>query len=62
MHALAHLKEAGHNKAFYRLCTHVEPDCRQLGFDLRPCLAQRDVVQRRGGGRWVAAADEAAAT
>jgi len=35
VHELAHLKEAEHNKAFYQLCTHMEPDYHQLEFDLR---------------------------
>ena len=35
VHELAHLKEAEHNKSFYQLCTHMEPDYHQLEFDLR---------------------------
>ena len=35
VHELAHIKEAEHDKAFYRLCTHMEPDYHQLEFDLR---------------------------
>ncbi|MEG0186943.1 MAG: YgjP-like metallopeptidase domain-containing protein, partial [Stenotrophomonas sp.] len=35
VHELAHLKEADHNKAFYQLCLHMEPDYHQLEFDLR---------------------------
>lgn len=35
VHELAHLKEADHNKPFYQLCTHMEPDYHQLEFDLR---------------------------
>ncbi|MCL7713279.1 M48 metallopeptidase family protein [Stenotrophomonas mori] len=35
VHELAHLKEAEHNKAFYQLCLHMEPDYHQLEFDLR---------------------------
>jgi len=35
VHELAHLKEREHNKAFYQLCTHMEPDYFQLEFDLR---------------------------
>lgn len=29
VHELAHLKEAEHDKAFYQLCTHMEPDYHQ---------------------------------
>jgi predicted metal-dependent hydrolase len=35
VHELAHLKESEHNKAFYQLCTHMEPGYAQLEFDLR---------------------------
>lgn len=35
VHELAHLKERGHDKAFYALCTHMEPDYHQLEFDAR---------------------------
>ena len=42
VHELAHLKEAEHNKAFYQLCTHMEPDYHQLEFDLRLYLTHLD--------------------
>lgn len=35
VHELAHLKEKDHNKAFYSLCCHMEPDYHQLEFDTR---------------------------
>ena len=35
VHELAHLRELDHNKAFYQLCQHMEPDYFQLEFDLR---------------------------
>ncbi len=35
VHELAHLRELDHNKAFYQLCRHMEPDYVQLEFDLR---------------------------
>jgi predicted metal-dependent hydrolase len=38
VHELAHLKEFGHNKAFYQLCTHMAPDYHQLEFDMRVYL------------------------
>jgi predicted metal-dependent hydrolase len=35
VHELTHMKEREHDKAFYQLCTHMEPDYHQLEFDLR---------------------------
>ncbi len=35
VHELAHMKERGHDRAFYQLCAHMEPDYHQLEFDLR---------------------------
>ncbi len=35
VHELAHLKEKEHNKAFYRLCTHMDPNYGQYEFDMR---------------------------
>lgn len=43
VHELAHLKEPQHDKAFYQLCTHMEPDYHQLEFDLRLYLTQREL-------------------
>lgn len=47
VHELAHLKEAGHDKAFYRLCTHMEPDYHQLEFDLRLYLTHLETASAR---------------
>jgi predicted metal-dependent hydrolase len=41
-HELAHLKEKEHNKAFYKLCMHIEPEYHQFEFDLRLYLTYRD--------------------
>ncbi|CAH1387240.1 YgjP-like metallopeptidase domain-containing protein [Candidatus Nitrotoga sp. M5] len=38
VHELAHIKDREHNKAFYQLCRHMEPDYHQLEFDLRAYL------------------------
>jgi len=38
VHELAHLKERDHDKAFYQLCTYMEPAYHQLEFDLRAYL------------------------
>lgn len=35
VHELAHLREKEHNKAFYQLCCHMEPQYHQLEFDAR---------------------------
>ena len=42
VHELAHLKESAHDKAFYALCLHMEPDYYQLEFDLRLWLTAQD--------------------
>jgi predicted metal-dependent hydrolase len=44
VHELAHLKEIEHNKAFYQLCTHMDPDYHQLEFDTRLYLTHRDIA------------------
>lgn len=44
VHELAHLKEKDHNKAFYKLCTHMEPDYLQLEFDTRLYLTYLEQV------------------
>lgn len=35
VHELAHTKERDHDKAFYALCAHMEPDYHRLELDLR---------------------------
>jgi UTP pyrophosphatase len=47
VHELAHTKEREHDKAFYQLCTHMEPDYHQYEFDLRLYLTHLD----QGGDR-----------
>jgi UTP pyrophosphatase len=44
VHELAHLKEREHDKAFYALCRHMEPDYHQLEFDLRLWLTARELA------------------
>lgn len=41
VHELAHLRHKEHDKAFYSLCTHMEPDYEQLELDLRLLLFAR---------------------
>jgi len=43
VHELAHIKESDHNKAFYQLCEHMEPNYHQLEFDLRVYLTYLNV-------------------
>ena len=49
MRELAHIKERLHNKAFYMLCQHMEPEYSQLEFDLRAYLTYLDAG---GLGLW----------
>ncbi len=44
VHELAHLKEKAHDKAFYQLCTYMEPDYHQIEFDLRLYLTHLDAI------------------
>jgi hypothetical protein len=43
VHELAHIKEKEHNKAFYKLCMHMEPDYHQLEFDTRLYLTHLEL-------------------
>ncbi len=43
VHELAHFKEKEHNKAFYQLCRHMEPNYHQYEFDVRLYLTQLDL-------------------
>jgi UTP pyrophosphatase len=43
VHELAHLKEKEHNKAFYKLCKHMEPAYHQCELDLRLYLTHLDL-------------------
>ena len=49
VHELAHVREKAHDKAFYQLCTHMEPDYHQLEFDLRLYLTH---VEASGRLEW----------
>lgn len=49
VHELAHLKEREHDKAFYALCTHMEPDYHQLEFDVRLWLTGIEAGVRPAG-------------
>ena len=49
VHELAHMKEREHDKAFYQLCAHMEPDYHQFELHLRLYLTHLD---GGGGGLW----------
>lgn len=43
VHELAHLREKDHNKAFYKLCLHMEPAYHQFELDMRLYLTHLDL-------------------
>ena len=43
VHELAHFKEKEHNKSFYQLCRHMEPNYHQYEFDVRLYLTHLDL-------------------
>jgi len=47
VHELAHLKEKAHDKAFYQLCAHMEPNYHQYEFDLRLYLTHNETTGQR---------------
>ncbi len=44
VHELAHFKEKGHNKAFYKLCEYMQPSYHQMEFDLRLYLTHMEIL------------------
>jgi predicted metal-dependent hydrolase len=46
VHELAHMKEHAHDKAFYQLCHHMEPEYPRLEFDLRGYLTYLNAGKR----------------
>jgi predicted metal-dependent hydrolase len=47
VHELAHLRERNHDKAFYQLCTHMEPAYHQLEFEVRVYLTHLEATGER---------------
>ncbi len=52
VHELAHLRERDHDKAFYKLCAHMEPAYHQLEFEVRMYLTY---LEASGARLWHAA-------
>lgn len=46
-HELAHLKHAAHDKAFYALCCHMQPNYHAIEFDVRLWLSALDLAKAR---------------
>ncbi len=46
VHELAHLREKNHDKPFYKLCQHMEPNYFQLEFDMRVYLTYMDIYNK----------------
>ena len=61
VHELAHMREKSHDKAFYKLCTHMEPDYHQLEFDLRLYLTHVELTGKAGWTPGGASADTSTA-
>ena len=49
VHELAHLKQRDHDKAFYALCTHMEPAYHQLELDVRLWLTALEFESTTSG-------------
>ncbi len=47
VHELAHLKEKGHDKAFYKLCLNMERSYHQVEFDMRLYLTYMDIFKKK---------------
>ncbi len=51
VHEVAHIKERAHDKAFYKLCTYMEPAYHQLEFEVRMYLTHLEVSGTRLWGQ-----------
>ena len=58
VHELAHVRERAHDKAFYQLCTYMEPAYHQLEFEVRVYLTH---LEASGTRLWGSPAEAVAA-
>ena len=47
VHELAHFKVSEHNKAFYQLCCHMQPEYHQVELDMRLWLLWRELEKNK---------------
>ena len=47
VHELAHFKVSEHNKAFYQLCCHMQPEYHQVELDMRLWLLWRELENNK---------------
>jgi predicted metal-dependent hydrolase len=47
VHELAHLRQRAHDKAFYQLCAHMEPQYHQWEFEVRVYLTHLEATGER---------------
>jgi UTP pyrophosphatase len=53
VHELAHIKEREHDKAFYKLCTYMEPQYHQYELDLRLYLTYQDLPKNENATKFL---------
>ncbi|MFA0085609.1 YgjP-like metallopeptidase domain-containing protein [Vibrio sp. E150_011] len=51
VHELAHVREKEHDKGFYQLCCHMEPDYHQLEFDARLFMIYKELMHENAKKR-----------
>ena len=51
VHELAHVREKEHDKGFYQLCCHMEPNYHQLEFDARLFMIYKELMNENAKKR-----------